>query len=82
MNLRNSGEASDFLTASEALESAADATPFEYDFLGKAIDTGFLIASFAKPERFVLSVQLAGYSQVANRIKVLLTTLGLKKLGH
>ena len=59
VNLRNSGEASDFLTASEALESAADATPFEYDFLGKAIDTGFRIASFAKPERFVLSVQLA-----------------------
>lgn len=48
-----------FLTASEALEAAADNQPFEYDFLGKAIDTGFRVASLARPERFALSVQLA-----------------------
>lgn len=53
----SSGES--FLTASEALEAAADAQPFEYDFLGKAIDTGFRVSSFAKPEKFALSVQLA-----------------------
>ncbi|TVP72294.1 MAG: hypothetical protein EA339_07220 [Rhodobacteraceae bacterium] len=59
VNLRNSGDGANYLTASEALEAAADEQPFEYDFLGKAIDTGFRVASFAKPERFVLSVQLA-----------------------
>lgn len=59
VNLRSSGAGVNYLTASEALEAAADAQPFEYDFLGKAIDTGFRVAGFAKPERFVLSVQLA-----------------------
>jgi hypothetical protein len=46
-------------SASEALELAADDRPFGYDFLGKAIDTGFRVAGTAKPERFILSVQLA-----------------------
>lgn len=59
VNLRSSGGGTNYLTASEALEAAADSQPFEYDFLGKAIDTGFRVAGFAKPERFVLSVQLA-----------------------
>lgn len=49
----------DLLSASEALELSADKAPFDYDFLGKAIDTGFRVASNAKPERFALSVQLA-----------------------
>jgi len=49
----------DFLSASEALELSADQAPFDYDFLGKAIDTGFRVASNAQPEQFVLSVQLA-----------------------
>lgn len=51
--------AAELLSASEALERAADDKPFDYDFLGKAIDTGFRVASAAKPEKFVLSVQLA-----------------------
>lgn len=59
VQLRNTTSGSSFLTASEALEAQADEQPFEYDFLGKAIDTGFRIAGIAKPERFVLSVQLA-----------------------
>jgi hypothetical protein len=59
VQLSFSNEAPDTFSASEALESSADARPFEYDFLGKAIDTGFRVASTAKPERFVLSVQLA-----------------------
>lgn len=59
VQLRNTASGSSFLTASEALEAQADEQPFEYDFLGKAIDTGFRVAGFAKPERFVLSVQLA-----------------------
>lgn len=46
-------------SASEALENAADKRPFDFDFLGKGIDTGFRVASTAKPERFALSVQLA-----------------------
>lgn len=46
-------------SASEALEASADTAPFDYDFLGKAIDTGFRVANNAKPERFILSVQLA-----------------------
>ena len=46
-------------SASEALEVSADKAPFDYDFLGKAIDTGFRVAGNAKPERFILSVQLA-----------------------
>lgn len=49
----------DLLSASEALEASADQAPFDYDFLGKAIDTGFRVASNAEPERFILSVQLA-----------------------
>ncbi|WP_299955361.1 hypothetical protein [uncultured Roseobacter sp.] len=49
----------DLISASEALEKAADQSPFDYDFLGKAIDTGFRVAANSKPERFVLSVQLA-----------------------
>lgn len=49
----------DLLSASEALELSADRAPFDYDFLGKAIDTGFRVASNAQPEQFVLSVQLA-----------------------
>lgn len=46
-------------SASEALEASADQSPFDYDFLGKAIDTGFRVANKANPEQFVLSVQLA-----------------------
>jgi hypothetical protein len=49
----------EMLSASEALEAAADEKPFDYDFLGKAIDTGFRVAHSATPERFALSVQLA-----------------------
>lgn len=49
----------ELLSASEALEASADAAPPDYDFLGKAIDTGFRVASNSKPESFVLSVQLA-----------------------
>lgn len=59
VELKNSSQEQSFLTASEALEAAADHEPFGYDFLGKAIDTGFRVAGFAKPERFALSVQLA-----------------------
>lgn len=49
----------ELLSASEALELSADQAPYDFDFLGKAIDTGFRVAQSAKPERFVLSVQLA-----------------------
>lgn len=49
----------ELLPASEALEVLADKHPFEFDFLGKAIDTGFRVASKAQPDKFVLSVQLA-----------------------
>lgn len=59
VQLRNSSQEPSYLTASEALEAAADSEPFSYDFLGKAIDTGFRVAAFARPERFALSVQLA-----------------------
>ncbi|MEM6277263.1 MAG: hypothetical protein AAF714_09955 [Pseudomonadota bacterium] len=51
--------AGQLLAASEALERAADQSPFDFDFLGKAIDTGFRVASNATKERFLLSVQLA-----------------------
>ena len=47
------------LPLSEALEISADMNPFEFDFLGKAIDTGFRVASKARPDRFVLSFQFA-----------------------
>jgi len=56
--LVNEGEEK-YLSASEALESAADKNTCAFDFLGKAIDTGFRIASLATKERFILSVQLA-----------------------
>lgn len=49
----------DLISASEALEASADRAPFDYDFLGKGIDTGFRVAGGATPERFILSVQLA-----------------------
>lgn len=57
--LQNVSADARLVTASEALEAAADRDPFGYDFLGKAIDTGFRVGSFAAPERFALSVQLA-----------------------
>jgi hypothetical protein len=49
----------ELLPASEALEVSADKEPFDFDFLGKAIDTGFRVASNAQSGKFVLSVQLA-----------------------
>lgn len=54
----NKGEEK-YFSASEALEAAADKNTCAFDFLGKAIDTGFRIASLATKERFILSVQLA-----------------------
>lgn len=59
VQLRVKDGRSELLPASEALESCADEKPFEFDFLGKAIDTGFRVASNAQPDRFALSVQLA-----------------------
>lgn len=59
VQLRVKDGSSELLPASEALECSADKEPFEFDFLGKAIDTGFRVASNAQPDRFVLSVQLA-----------------------
>ncbi|MBO9466212.1 hypothetical protein J7443_13295 [Tropicibacter sp. R15_0] len=59
VELRVRGGQPELLPTSEALEISADEEPFEFDFLGKAIDTGFRVASNAQPERFVLSVQLA-----------------------
>lgn len=59
VQLRTRDGSPELLPASEALEHAADENPFEFDFLGKAIDTGFRVASRAQPDRFVLSVQLA-----------------------
>lgn len=59
VQMRRATDVVSFLSASEALEAAADDRPFEYDFLGKAIDTGFRIAAKAQPDRFALSVQLA-----------------------
>jgi hypothetical protein len=48
-----------FISATEAIEASADSNPFDFDFLGKAIDSGFRIAGSATPERFVLCAQLA-----------------------
>ncbi len=59
VQLRRMNGSPDLLSASEALEISADRAPFDYDFLGKAIDTGFRVAGKATPEQFVLSVQLA-----------------------
>lgn len=59
VQLRAKDQTPELLPASEALEAAADKMPFKFDFLGKAIDTGFRIASQAQPDKFVLSVQLA-----------------------
>jgi len=59
VKLRQASDTSELHSASEALEAAADHAPFDYDFLGKAIDTGFRVANNAKPERLILSVQLA-----------------------
>ncbi|AUH33811.1 hypothetical protein [Paracoccus tegillarcae] len=59
VQLRTGHGGPELLPASEALERSADEKPFEFDFLGKAIDTGFRVADKAQPDRFVLSVQLA-----------------------
>ena len=59
VQVKNTGSEEDLLSASEALEAKADEQPFNYDFLGKAIDTGFRVAAQATPEKFSLSVQLA-----------------------
>lgn len=59
VQIKKSDDQDELFSASEALELSADQSPFDFDFLGKAIDTGFRVASTATPERFVLSVQLA-----------------------
>ena len=59
VQLRAKEDSLELLPASEALELSADKEPFKFDFLGKAIDTGFRVASRAQRDRFVLSVQLA-----------------------
>ncbi len=59
VEVRPRSEHGEFLSASEALELEADQAPFNFDFLGKGIDTGFRIASKSHPERFTLCVQLA-----------------------
>jgi len=63
----------ELFSASEALEQCADNNTFDYDFLGKAIDTGFRVAGTAKPEQLVLSVQLA---------RLLVTTADGADFGH
>lgn len=57
VNLRTR-KAKDFLLSTEQLERAADNTPSDFDFLGKAIDTGFRVGSTATPEKFSICVQL------------------------
>ncbi|SDE14515.1 hypothetical protein [Limimaricola pyoseonensis] len=59
VQLRARENSPELLPASEALELSADKEPFQFDFLGKAIDTGFRVASRAQPDKFALSVQLA-----------------------
>ncbi len=59
VQLRPIPDKKDFISATEALELAADDRPFDYDFLGKAIDSGFRVATSASPERFALCAQLA-----------------------
>ncbi len=58
IQMRRNTNGREMLSASEGLEQAADKNPFDYDFLGKAIDTGFRVAGMAQPDRMVLSVQL------------------------
>lgn len=59
VRLRTDPTGTEPVSLTEDLESAADANPFEHDFLGKAIDTGFRIAATASNTRFAISVQLA-----------------------
>jgi hypothetical protein len=46
------------IDSSEKFELAVDQAPFAYDFLGKAIDTGFRIAKNAATDRFTASIEL------------------------
>jgi hypothetical protein len=57
----DSSEYPDFqdLDTSEDIERRIDENPSKFDFLGKAIDTGFRIAKNSKPEQLTVSVQLA-----------------------
>jgi hypothetical protein len=47
------------LDTSEEIEKLIDENPSRFDFLGKAIDTGFRIAKNSKSEQMTVSVQLA-----------------------
>lgn len=47
------------LDTSEKIEKLIDENPSRFDFLGKAIDTGFRIAKNSKSEQMTVSVQLA-----------------------
>lgn len=47
------------LDTSEEVERLIDENPSRFDFLGKAIDTGFRIAKNSKSEQMTVSVQLA-----------------------
>lgn len=47
------------LQTTESFEANADNSPHEFDFLGKAIDTGFRVAKNSASDRATISVQLA-----------------------
>ena len=49
----------DGLDTSEATEAIIDLVPHKYDFLGKAIDTGFRVSKNSRADRCTVSAQLA-----------------------
>jgi hypothetical protein len=49
----------DDLDTTDEIEGQIDLSPHQFDFLGKAIDTGFRIAKNSRHDRCTLSVQLA-----------------------
>ena len=55
---RGNDEEFDELTG-ERVETDADNSPHEFDFLGKHIDAGFRIAQFARADQFAVSLELA-----------------------
>lgn len=57
----------DDLDTTETIEREIDIHPYRFDFLGKAIDTGFRIAKNSRPDRCTLSVQLAYLLALARR---------------
>lgn len=59
MAISDRGSTDADLPGDEEAETACDAAPERFDFLGRHVDAGFRLSVFTRPDRFLMSVELA-----------------------